>query len=131
MLVGRRAGPLRGVAAGGLMALAFAVTIAPWTAIASNDLGRFVPVSTGGGKALFIGTYLPGDGLHQGTKQHLQHRFRGTDPSPEELRLLPMNPLLDEVAEEYPRCRATRRSDASGARTSSTGRPTSRARSRR
>ena len=102
VLVGRRAGPLRGVAAGGLMALAFAVTVAPWTAIASNDLGRFVPVSTGGGKALFIGTYLPGDGLHQGTKQHLYHRFRGTDPSPEELRLLPMNPLLDEVAEEYP-----------------------------
>ena len=102
MLVGRRAGPWRGVAAGGLMALAFAVTIAPWTAIASSDLGRFVPVSTGGGKALFIGTYLPGDGLHEGTKQHLYHRFRGTDPSPEELRQLPMNPLLDEVAEEYP-----------------------------
>ena len=102
MLVGLRAGLWRGVAAGGLMALAFAVTIAPWTTIASSDLDRFVPVSTGGGKALFIGTYLPGDGLHEGTKQHLQHRFRGTDPSPEELRRLPMNPLLDEVAEEYP-----------------------------
>jgi 4-amino-4-deoxy-L-arabinose transferase-like glycosyltransferase len=102
VLVGLRAGPWRGVAAGGLMALAFAVTIAPWTTIASSDLGRFVPVSTGGGKALFIGTYLPGDGLHEGTKQHLYHRFRGTDPSPEELRRLPMNPLLDEVAEEYP-----------------------------
>ena len=70
--------------------------------IVSNELGRFVPVCTGGGKALFIGTYLPGDGLHEGTKQHLYHRFRGTDPSPEELRLLPMNPLLDEVAEKYP-----------------------------
>lgn len=102
VLVGRRAGPMRGVAAGGLMALAFAVTIAPWTAIASSDLGRFVPVSTGGGKALFIGTYLPGDGLHEGTKQHLSHRFHGTDPSPAELRRLPMNPLLDEVADEYP-----------------------------
>jgi 4-amino-4-deoxy-L-arabinose transferase-like glycosyltransferase len=102
VLVGLRAGPWRGAAAGGLMALAFAVTIAPWTAIASSDLGRFVPVSTGGGKALFIGTYLPGDGLHEGTKQHLYHRFRGTDPSPEELRRLPMNPMLDEVAEEYP-----------------------------
>jgi 4-amino-4-deoxy-L-arabinose transferase-like glycosyltransferase len=102
VLVGRRAGPWRGVAAGGLMALAFAVTIAPWTVIASSDLGRFVPVSTGGGKALFIGTYLPGDGLHERTKQHLHHRFRGTDPSPEQLRLLPMNPLLDEVAKKYP-----------------------------
>jgi 4-amino-4-deoxy-L-arabinose transferase-like glycosyltransferase len=101
-LVARRAGPWRGAAAGGLMALAFAVTIAPWATMATNDLGRFVPVSTGGGKALFIGTYLPGDGLHEGTKAHLYHRFRGTDPSPEELRRLPMNPLLDEVAEEYP-----------------------------
>ena len=102
VLVGRRAGPWRGVAAGGLMALAFAVTIAPWTVIASSDVGRFVPVSTGGGKALFIGTYLPGDGLHERSKAHLYHRFRGIDPSPQELRQLPMNPVLDEVAKEYP-----------------------------
>jgi 4-amino-4-deoxy-L-arabinose transferase-like glycosyltransferase len=102
VVAGRRAGPWRGLAAGALMALAFAITIAPWTAIATSDLGRFVPVSTGGGKALFIGTYLPGDGLHERTKQHLYHRFHGTDPSPEQLRQLPMNPLLDEVAEKYP-----------------------------
>jgi 4-amino-4-deoxy-L-arabinose transferase-like glycosyltransferase len=102
VLAGRRAGPWRGVAAGGLLALAFAVTIAPWTVIASSDLGRFVPVSTGGGKALFIGTYLPGDGLHEPTKQHLHHRFYGTDLSPSRIRRMPMNPLLDEVAEKYP-----------------------------
>jgi Dolichyl-phosphate-mannose-protein mannosyltransferase len=105
VLVGLRAGPWRGVAAGGLLAVAFAVTIAPWTVIASNDLGRFVPVSTGGGKALFIGTYVPGDGLHERTKAHLYHRFHGTDPTPEQLRMLPMNPLLDEVAKEYPQLR--------------------------
>ena len=105
VLVGRRAGPWRGVAAGGLMALAFAVTIAPWTVTASSDVGRFVPVSTGGGKALFIGTYLPGDGLHERSKAHLYHRFRGIDPSPQELRQLPMNPVLDEVAKEYPQLR--------------------------
>ena len=102
VLVGRRNGPWRGVAAGGLMVVAFAATIAPWTVSASNELGRFVPVSTGGGKALFIGTYLPGDGLHDRTKQHLYHRFRGTDPPPDQLRQIPMNPLLDEVAEKYP-----------------------------
>jgi len=102
VVVGRRSGPWRGLAAGGLLALTFAVAIAPWAVIASSDLNRFVPVSTGGGKALFIGTYLPGDGLHDRVKAHLQHRFRGTDPSPQELRMIPMNPLLDEVAEEYP-----------------------------
>jgi 4-amino-4-deoxy-L-arabinose transferase-like glycosyltransferase len=103
VLVGRRSGPLRGVAAAGLMALAFAATVAPWAVIASNDLGRFVPVSTGGGKALFIGTYLPGDGLHERTKQHLYHRFYGADPSPDDLPRISMNPLLDDIATEYPR----------------------------
>jgi 4-amino-4-deoxy-L-arabinose transferase-like glycosyltransferase len=98
----RRASLLRGLAAGGLMAATFAVVLAPWATIATDDLGRFVPVSTGGGKALFIGTYLPGDGLHDRVKQHLYHRFRGTDLTPEQLRQVPMNPLLNEVAEEYP-----------------------------
>ena len=102
VVVGRRSGLLRGVAAGGLMAVAFAVVLAPWTVSATNDLGKLVPVSTGGGKALFIGTYLPGDGLHERVKLHLYHRFRGTDLTPEQLRQTPMNPLLDEVAKEYP-----------------------------
>jgi 4-amino-4-deoxy-L-arabinose transferase-like glycosyltransferase len=92
----------RGLAAGGVMTLAFAVTLAPWATIASDDVGRFVPVSTGGGKALFIGTYLPGDGLHDRVKAHLYHRFRGSDLTEQQLRQVPMNPLLDEVAEEYP-----------------------------
>jgi hypothetical protein len=102
LLVGRRSGSLRGVAAGGLLALAFAAAIAPWATIASNALDRFVPVSTGGGKALFIGTYLPGDGLHDRVKQRLHHRFYGTDLPPERLRTARMNPLLDKVAEAHP-----------------------------
>ena len=102
VVAGRRSGPWRGLAAGGLMAVACAATIAPWTAIASSEMGRFVPVSTGGGKALFIGTYLPGDGLHERTKAQLYHRFRGADLSPQELRQVPMNPLLDAVAGKYP-----------------------------
>jgi 4-amino-4-deoxy-L-arabinose transferase-like glycosyltransferase len=98
----RRTTLARGVAAGGLMAATFAVVLTPWATIASDDVGRFVPVSTGGGKALFIGTYLPGDGLHNRVKQHLYHRFRGSDLTDQQLRQAPMNPLLDEVAEEYP-----------------------------
>ena len=102
VVVGRREGALRGVAAGGLMVLAFAATIAPWAVTATNQLGRFVPVSTGGGKALFIGTYLPGDGLHDRTKQHLYHRLYGADAPPERLPRIPMNPLLDRIAAKYP-----------------------------
>ena len=102
VIVWRRSSAWRGLAAGALMVVAFAVALAPWATIASSELGRFVPVSTGGGKALFIGTYLPGDGLHDRVKQHLYHRFRGGDLTPEQLRQVPMNPLLDEVAERYP-----------------------------
>lgn len=99
----RRSGGWRAAAAGGLLAVSFAVVVAPWAVHASGELGRFVPVSTGGGKALFIGTYLPGDGLHDGVKQHLLHRIRGGDPiSVDRLRRIPMNPLLDRVAERYP-----------------------------
>jgi len=99
----RRSGVWRAAAAGGLLASSFAVVVAPWAVHASGELGRFVPVSTGGGKALFIGTYLPGDGLHDGVKQHLLHRIRGGDPIPlDRLRRIPMNPLLDRVADRYP-----------------------------
>jgi hypothetical protein len=103
VIVALRRGPVRGVLAGVLMAAAFAVVIAPWTIDVSNKLGRFVPVSTGGGKALFIGTFLPGDGIHERVKQHLIHETRGGPPIPEErLRRIPMQPLLDRVARRYP-----------------------------
>jgi hypothetical protein len=102
-VVARRRGLVRGVLAAVAMGAAFAAVIAPWTVHVSNDLGRFVPVSTGGGKALFIGTYLPGDGLHDGVKQHLLHQIRGGGPIPEDrLRRIPMNPLLDRIARRYP-----------------------------
>ena len=38
------------------------VVIAPWTIRNAEALGRFVPISTGGGQVLFAGTYLPSDG---------------------------------------------------------------------
>jgi 4-amino-4-deoxy-L-arabinose transferase-like glycosyltransferase len=103
VVVALRRGFARGLLAGALMVAAFAVVLAPWTIDTSDKLGRFVPVSTGGGKALFIGTYLPGDGIHERVKQHLLHQTRGGPPIPEErLRRIPMNPLLDRVAERYP-----------------------------
>jgi 4-amino-4-deoxy-L-arabinose transferase-like glycosyltransferase len=103
LVITRRRNAWRGLAAGGLLVLAFAVVIAPWTIHVSNKTGQFTPVSTGGGKALFIGTYLPGNGLHEGVKRSLYHRFRGGGTlTPEQLRATPMNPLLDEVAKRYP-----------------------------
>ena len=103
VVIARRRGVWRGLAAGALLALAFAAVIAPWTIHVSDESGRLTPVSTGGGKALFIGTYLPGGGLHEGVKRSLYHRFRGGGTlTREQYRATPMNPLLDEVAERYP-----------------------------
>jgi len=39
-----------------------AIVVAPWTIRNAEALGRFVPISTGGGQVLFAGTYLPSDG---------------------------------------------------------------------
>ena len=64
-----------GVAAGAVMA-AFAAPIAPWAIHVSSE-GRFVPVTTGAGKALFIGSYLPGDGIHDRVKIELMERYLG------------------------------------------------------
>jgi 4-amino-4-deoxy-L-arabinose transferase-like glycosyltransferase len=39
-----------------------ALVVAPWVIYASQRNGRFVPITTSGPNALFIGTYLPGHG---------------------------------------------------------------------
>jgi hypothetical protein len=61
-------------------------------------------VSTGGGKALFVATFLPGDGRQVPTKRELMRRFLGAkDPiTTKELKAQPMTPLLDRVARKYP-----------------------------
>jgi hypothetical protein len=51
-----------GLAAAGVMVLAFLLPIVPWTVRNAIVLDRFVPVSTGGGKALYVGTSLAADG---------------------------------------------------------------------
>src|SRR3954449_10876810 len=51
--LGHKRGLLRGVAAGALVVAAFCGVLAPWTVRNQLVLHRFVPVTTGGGKALF------------------------------------------------------------------------------
>ena len=86
-----------------ILAAAFALPIVPWTAHVSSVEGRFIPISTGGGKALFIGTYLPGNGLHLDVKRELLRRFEGREDIPaSELSRISMTPLLNRVAARYP-----------------------------
>jgi 4-amino-4-deoxy-L-arabinose transferase-like glycosyltransferase len=52
----------RALAPVALSLLATALVLAPWTIHNAVELDRFVPISTGGGKALFIGTDLDAGG---------------------------------------------------------------------
>jgi hypothetical protein len=50
---------------------ALLLTLSPWLAYASNQEGRFVPITTAGPDAFFIGSYLPGKGLLVPTEEQL------------------------------------------------------------
>ncbi len=52
----------QGALAALLLGLALLLPIVPWTVRNAIVLDRLVPISTGGGKALYVGTYLPSDG---------------------------------------------------------------------
>jgi hypothetical protein len=95
----------RGVVAAGVLVAGMAVVIAPWTIRNQVVLDRTVPISTGGGKALYVGTYLPADGEYQRVKAILVKRYLGRDLEPGSAALDAVNPtpLFDEVAEtSYP-----------------------------
>jgi Dolichyl-phosphate-mannose-protein mannosyltransferase len=81
-----------------------ALIVGPWTIRNYVVLDELVPVSTGGQKALFVATYLPGDGRQVPTKRELMRRLLGEeDPiTTDELKAQPMNVLLDRVAQKYP-----------------------------
>lgn len=64
---GWRVGSLRaGIYLGAIM-----VTLLPWLAYASETQGRFVPITTAGPDAFYIGSYLPGKGLLVPTEEKL------------------------------------------------------------
>ena len=102
---GLRAGLVPGLAAAALLTAAFCGVLAPWTVRNYVVMDRFVPVTTGGGKALFVATYLPGDGRQQLVKRQLIARYDPTRPKDlpyEQVLATPMAPLLDRVAKRYP-----------------------------
>ncbi len=80
------------------------VPIIPWTVHNYVQLDRVVPISTGSGKALYVGTYLPADGEYQRVKASLHERFTGErlEPDSDALDAVDPVPLFDRVAEQYP-----------------------------
>ncbi|HEX5762513.1 MAG TPA: hypothetical protein VFY04_05265 [Solirubrobacterales bacterium] len=93
-----------GMAAAVLFAAALLLPIVPWTVRNAVVLDRLVPISTGGGKALYVGTYLPADGEYQRVKALLVERQLGRDlePGSEALDRIDPTPLFDRVAERHP-----------------------------
>lgn len=103
VLAGIRIGTARGwrpgLAGAALLSVAFLLPIIPWTVRNAAALDRFVPISTGGGKALYVGTFLPGDGEYQRVKALLVKRYRGRElePGSEALDAISPTPLFDRV----------------------------------
>jgi 4-amino-4-deoxy-L-arabinose transferase-like glycosyltransferase len=93
-----------GTAAIGLMLVALLLPIVPWTIRNIVVLDRLVPISTGGGKALYVGTFYPADGEYQRVKAILYRRQTGKSLPPQSQALNKVNPtpLFEQVAERYP-----------------------------
>jgi hypothetical protein len=102
--VGMERGWRPGLAAASLLLAGFLLPIVPWTVRNAVVLDRFVPVSTGGGKALYVGTLLPADGEYQRAKALLVRRYlnRDLEPGSEALDNVDPTPLFDRVAARYP-----------------------------
>jgi 4-amino-4-deoxy-L-arabinose transferase-like glycosyltransferase len=91
-----------GLAAAAVLLAAIVLPILPWTIRNYVVLERVVPISTGGGKALYTGTYLPADGEYQRVKAILVQRYQHRDLAPDSEALNNVNPtpLFNRVAEE-------------------------------
>jgi 4-amino-4-deoxy-L-arabinose transferase-like glycosyltransferase len=102
--VGTARGWRPGLAGAGLALAALLLPIVPWTVRNVDVLGRVVPISTGSGKALYVGTFLPADGEYQRVKALLLKRYEGRDLAPNSAALdaVDPTPLFDRVAARYP-----------------------------
>jgi hypothetical protein len=78
--------------------------VTPWVIEASRERGSFVPISTSGGSAIFVGTYLPGGGSMYGLKRSLGNQLRLQDPRLADVPnfRLPQERLLELVAARHP-----------------------------
>jgi 4-amino-4-deoxy-L-arabinose transferase-like glycosyltransferase len=102
--IGRAHGWKPGLAGAALLVAALLLPIVPWAIRNQVVLHRTVPISTGGGKALYVGTFLPADGEYQRVKAILAKRYlhREYDPHSQALEEVNPVPLFNRVADRYP-----------------------------
>ncbi len=80
-----------GLAQALVMLVGLAVVVAPWTVRNEVALGRFVPISTGGGQVLFAGSYMPSGGDPERVGAEVLERH------PELRAQLPTDPRLEQI----------------------------------
>ena len=99
----RERGPRPALAATAVLVAAIALPLAPWVVRNAIEIDK-ATLTTGGGKALYVGTYLPADGEYQRVKSALVERFQGRaiEPDSEALDRVDPEPLFDRVAARYP-----------------------------
>jgi 4-amino-4-deoxy-L-arabinose transferase-like glycosyltransferase len=102
--IGRKRGWRPSLAGAAVFLAALALPIVPWAIHNQVTLDRTVPISTGGGKALYVGTFLPADGEYPRVKALLARRYlqRDLPPHSEALERIDPTPLFDRVAARYP-----------------------------
>ncbi|HET7507636.1 MAG TPA: glycosyltransferase family 39 protein, partial [Solirubrobacterales bacterium] len=88
-----------GATAIALMLVSLLLPIVPWTIRNIVVLDRLVPISTGGGKALYVGTFYPADGEYQRVKAILYQRETGESlpPNSQALNEVDPTPLFNHV----------------------------------
>ena len=74
-----------------VMLVGLAVVVVPWTVRNEVALGRFVPISTGGGQVLFAGSYMPSGGDPERVGAEVLERH------PELRGELPPSPRLEQI----------------------------------
>jgi 4-amino-4-deoxy-L-arabinose transferase-like glycosyltransferase len=102
--VGLQASWKPGLASAALLVAGLLLPIVPWTIHNQVTLDRTVPISTGGGKALYVGTFLPADGEYQRVKARLLQRYQhhSLQPHSQALEEVDPTPLFNRVAARYP-----------------------------
>jgi len=96
---GAGSGWRRRVVAAAVLLAGILVVVLPWTIRNAIVLDKLVPISTGSGKALYVGTFLPADGEYQRVKAILYERKTGIELDPHSRALDAVAPtgLFDEV----------------------------------
>ena len=96
--ISRARGWKPGLASAALLVVALLLPIVPWAIRNQVVLHRTVPISTGGGKALYVGTFLPADGEYQRVKAILAQRYLHRDLPPHSEALEKVDPTPSSTA---------------------------------